>query len=628
MMQILAGMYARDNDNKNTKRSKSEQRMLTSLTSSVLPVIVSHPLWTLPTSLQDETRIILSKPSNSEVPKYSTETMRCNAVLLCTLMGFISQASYSLGEDMRSNLPIILLPLLERASGIGNHPSVQTCAFEAISDIALSAGYSDIFSLLTSNFDYIMDHISLQLKKHSKERTPVSRSLMGVVDVVLRSVIRNRNDDGSNVAIVGHTLQCLLSYSDRVNDPTVSRIQTFDTICVLRSINEFMESSIDAQIKCNHDLVPLKSEDDGYDWLKKLDIELERNSEEYYDGDFYENTFNDDDVADVDEEPPPLATGCGSHDDVLDTTFVKEIASINEVLKRCSYLLCHPNLHMQVLCSVTLLSGFKSLGKIGAYRKSLRGESASNPLLPAIAEYWPSIVARLRSTSSDLHSKKMMSRSDLSIRQIMATDQDESRSETSLIVLLSKLLEIVSELCSISDGFFAGRFECDVYPILAKLLGDCIPEEMQMMTRDRSQSSSFGERRHSALSPILKCLKSVFQTSCRSALAGLISSCGTILLPLLSCKGQVGDDAMDVLKTMLTVDCDILWRPIHRLSGEPFPFNPMRHLDKSMDQPNDDCTVVCKKSALQFKAESCAIMSERAKELLLFIDKLPEQYIF
>jgi hypothetical protein len=390
-----------------------------------------------------------------------------------------------------------------------------------------------------------------------------------------------------------------------------------------------MESSIDAQIKCNLDLVPLKSDDDGYDWLKKLDFELERNSEENYHGDFYENAFNDDDdVADVGEEPPPLANGESVNNyDVSDSTFVHEIASINEILKRCAYLLCHPNLHMQVLCSVTLLSGFKSLGKIGAYRKALRGESASNPLLPAIAEYWPSIVSRLRSTSSELHSKKMMSRSDLSIRQMMTTDQDESRSETSLIVLLSKLLEIVSELCSISDGFFAGRFESDVYPVLAKLLGDCIPEEMVMMEQKLSQTSSFGEERHSLLNPILTCLNCVFQTSCKSVLAGLISSCGTILLPLLSCKGRVGDDAMDVLKTMLKVDCDILWRPIHRLSGEPFPCNPMRHLDKSMDQPNDHCTVVCRKSALKFKPESCTIMSERAKDLLLFINELPEQNI-
>lgn len=279
---------------------------------------------------------------------------------------------------------------------------------------------------------------------------------------------------------------------------------------------------------------------------------------------------------------------------------------------------------------MTLLSGFKSLGKIGLYRKSLRGESASNPLLPAIAEYWPAIVARLRSTSSELHSKKMMSRSELSLRQIMATDQDESRSEASLIVLLTKLLEIVSELCSMSDGFFASRFETDVYPILTTLLGHCIPEEIERVASDKPQSYSFGEKRHSALSPILQCLKSVFQTSCKSALAGLISSCGTILLPLLSCQGQYGDDVVEVLKTMLQVDCDILWRPIHRLSGEPFPCHPIRQFDKSADPPDADCDVVCRKPTLDvhYKTEACTIMSERAKDLLLFINQLPEQNIY
>jgi hypothetical protein len=51
------------------------------------------------------------------------------------------------------------------------------------------------------------------------------------------------------------------------------------------------------------------------------------------------------------------------------------------------------------------MAGFHSLGMVGTIRRQLYGEFAvSNSLLPAIAEFWPSILARLQSASMSLTS--------------------------------------------------------------------------------------------------------------------------------------------------------------------------------------------------------------------------------
>ena len=604
--------------------------IIASLASSVLPVVVSHPLWTLPTSLPDGIHSAVPSTCNSEAPKFTnTMLIRSNAALVCSLMMFMNQMSLTLGKEMCLNIPMVILPLLERASAIGNHSTVQTSAFETLSELALCTGCSDIFSLLTANFDYIMDQVYLQLQRHSKDRTPVSRALMGAVAVVLQIVVRDNAFDQAYVPIVCRVLNCVLNYSDRVSNPKASYTITFDTVCVLRSINAFMESSIDAQNPTSA-CPGSASLEEQPDWLARLDIELEMNSAGCFDDDD-ESPFieqNDHDAVESQEQPPSPTTEWDTGNGSCSIDCTKEILAINAILKRCTYLLCHPDLHMQVLCCETVLSGLKSLGKIGSYRKLLHGESTSNPLLPAIAEHWSSISGRLQSTSSQLHSNKTMSRSELSIRHMMAKDQVESLSEASLIVLLSKLLEIVSELCFISDGFFTDRFESNVFPILAILLGDSIPAEMNSLLKNEPQSSSFWESRRTVLGPVLQCIKSVFRSSCKDALAGLISSIGTILLPLLSCEGDLGDSVVDVLKALAEVDCDNLWRPIHKLSREPFPINPLGHIGNLNSEPYVGSTVVCcVKPPMKFRTDSSKIMAQRATNLLEFMRQLPEQDI-
>jgi len=614
--EIFAGMCCRTNKTiANDKQSTGDYRVLSSLVSAVLPIAASHPLWTLPTVLPDEVSTGTLNRSISD-KSHSTDTMRINSVLVCLLMGFVSRSAQCLEKDMRQNLSTILLPLLEKASAIGNHSSVQVCSFETISLVAVSSGYVDIFSLLRDNLDYIMDHISLKLRRHSKERSPASRSLMGVIAVVLRCIIRNDTVDQSHVPIIGHMLTCILNHFDRLNNPTMSQIQSLDTLCVFQSINIFMESSVEARTKSylQHSSNKSEQHESLNNGLGVLELETKPTQQ-----------LEDDDespsIRTSDDDESKLQTSAGNSSNRKRTNFAQEIAAINGVCKRCIYLICHPDLRMIILSIDTLLSGFRSLGKIGTYLRSIQGESASNPLLPAIAEYWPSISVRLKETSSKLHSKKFLSRAELSIRHMMAADQDKRPSDASLIVLLSKLLEMVSELCTISDGFFAHRYESDVYPILATILGDSIPVELN--TSDKIKPQVASQKKNSAIDPVLQCIKLVYQSSCKDALASLIPSCGTILLPLLAHKAKLGDEVMGVLKVMLRVDHTSLQIPIQKLSGKQFTSNALDQCVGSKEI-GDDCIVI-KKPPFKSKQVCTIVMARRAQELLDFIDELPIQ---
>ena len=611
--ELLRGLCGSNDDARNSpKLSKSNLRILSSLASSVLPVIVSDPLWTLPTSLDsDARRPSTGGPRNEGLGKAgSIAILNSNAIMISVLMGFICQFTRALGDDIKLQLPIILFPLLGRASPVGNHSSVQRAAFKSLWEISTTIDYKDISSLLSSNYDYLADVISSRLRKCAREQTLMGRSLMGVVDVILQSLVHNLGPASSApVAMVGHMLNCLLNHYDRQSYMT--SLSIFDTVSVFRSMISFMDASIDLYVSngLNDSALKTSHDEEKDDWFERLDFELNAQSAGYADSD----CGGFDELGPTDEEASPVVN---NHDDEEEIDFVQEIGAINCILSRCCYLLGYADLQIQVLCCETILSGFQSLGKIGAFRKRLRGESASNPLLPSIADFWPSIIARLRSASASLASVNRISRSDLSIRHKMATDQEEGPSKASLEVLITKLILIISEFCCSSDGFFADRYENDTYPIIAKLMQDLLPKSEGVL-----------DRKHSLLLPILRCFECSFDSGCRYGLAGLIPSAGTMIFPLLSFNGPIGDAAMDAVKAMLTVDCDALWRGLHALSGRSFPCNPLNSAATRRIEPSSK-SVTAVTVARSHRTQGCDdISSLKAGELLDFIDGLPEEHL-
>lgn len=627
--ELLRGLLklGQDVDARITPTPSKRTHVLTSLASSVFPVIVSDPLWNLPTALEGEPKTTKS-PSFSnknamiermggglrECENSSIKSINANAILLCTLIGFISQFARVLGKDIKLHLPIILLPLLERASGIGNHAYVQNCAVTSLGVVSESADCSGVYCFVATNFDYLLDAVSIRVRKYAKERSTLPRSMMGVIDLVLRSAICS-GTMGSHLSIVDHMLTCLLNYFDRQYDAVLSQQSYLDTICVFRSIISFVDESITEQtgsISLSTCLDLNKHVNEVNGWVHRLDDELKLGPTVY--------------LSDGDGGPVDQANNCqededGSPNDNDDHTtkhkkidYTEEIRTVNAVLSRCSYLISSDILKIQMLGCEPILAGFRCLWKIGTLRTSQQGESASNPLLPAIAQLWPTIIRRLRAASSLYASLRRKPQHNLPLRHAIAKDQDFSSAQT-CAALISKYLEIIAELCNISDGFFSDRFENDVYPILARLLES--DERGNLLLEDCRHSLS--AKPHSFLLSVLLCLKLTFESSCGRDLAGLIPSSGSMILPLLS-DDHIGDAAVETIKAMLKVDSDALWRGLHKLSARSFPCNPLHRI---LPTTSDELLVSPSQHGLH--KDVCITAIRNAEKLLSFIDSLAEQ---
>ncbi|KAL9188081.1 hypothetical protein ACHAXT_006459 [Thalassiosira profunda] len=594
--------------------SKSYLRILSSLASSVLPAIVADPLWTLPTVFESNaSRGAEQSSSFSNGGAPSVAVMHSNAILISSLMSLISQFAHSLGSDIGLHLPTILLPILERSSPVGNHTSVQRAAFSLLWEISLGTGCKDVSSLLASNVDYLMDAISLRLRKHAREQSRMGRSLLGVVDVILRSLVYSRDvssNEGSggssvvaHVITVVHMLDRLLDHFDR--QTYVTAFTLFDTVGVFRSMCSFMDESIDANIESNvKSSTPPSPSQEEDKWFNRLDFEL--NVESGGDEEGPDDAF-DEPIANQEAGPPKVG------DDETNSVLSNEIKATNSILKRCCYLLGYGDLRIQTICCDTILCGFQALGKVGSFRRTALGVSASNPLLPSIAEFWPSIVAQLRTASASLESVNRISRSDLTLRHAMAADQERGPSKAGLEHLIAQLLRIVSELCASSDGFFVDRFENDAFPVLAGLVQDCHSSDVQ------SRSHSAAQQKHTLLLSILECFQRTFESSCGSGLAHLVPAAGTMLFPLLAYGDPVGEAALAAVKAMLTVDSDSLWHGLHKLSPFPFPCNPLGS-NKGVSP--------CSKSIVAVAGDRRdRTLSQRAGELLDFAERLPEQSV-
>ena len=253
------------------------------------------------------------------------------------------------------------------------------------------------------------------------------------------------------------------------------------------------------------------------------------------------------------------------------------------------------------------------------------------------------------------------------------TQRGGSRAEDTGIkrIFLSKLFELIGTMCECSGDFFADRFRNDVWPVMARhlehlltqlqrqrdaqtLSGNAMSQEITHVTLSRRHrlplslsaknenstlplsmktrpSFEIGDTERQLILSILKCLDRVLQQKeCGKAVATLLGSIGFTLLPLLDIKEQakIQDLAMDCIRNIILIDCDVLKRPLLELSGIRVPSCPLKF---GIDRHNP-----WEKTALQENSDdNCSpsrfgginTIIDRCHELLAFADTLPEQSI-
>jgi len=230
--------------------------------------------------------------------------------------------------------------------------------------------------------------------------------------------------------------------------------------------------------------------------------------------------------------------------------------------------------------------------------------------------------------------------------------QRDSEDTATKVVFLANLIGLVATLCECSGDFMADRFRNDVWPVMGRQLQYLIQKGLMKSAPVREMKSSLvlpdsksgpeqstsprwsDSERQLALS-ILQCLNRVFlQEECGKALEVILPTAGSMLLPLLDVEleFQVGALTMDCLKSMLQIDCDVLWRPLLELSGGISPCPLRIHPDdskchvgpiSSLDtRTNDE-----KKGPSELSDKGSHLLASRCQELLDYVDTLPEQSV-
>jgi hypothetical protein len=244
---------------------------------------------------------------------------------------------------------------------------------------------------------------------------------------------------------------------------------------------------------------------------------------------------------------------------------------------------------------LTQLISFKQRGDPGDPKIT----SIGNPLMQSIHKYWPSVQIRFESATT-LFMKSLEANSDMATRHVAS--------------LLSRILDVIASISDVCGDFIVDRFLSGIWPYLTRIFVHLLPKIEHVDKNSKlPASSSFSKFESVLLTSMLNCIKSIYSSKDSVALSESASTVGIMLLPLLSQQNDIGKVTMDVMETLLQLDCDCLWRALHSASGKAFKTRHLLGRQSLGKKIQTDSQSVDK------------TLANRADTLIAFINALPEQ---
>jgi hypothetical protein len=186
---------------------QKRRRRLQSLAQAILPIVVSDPLWNLPTLLHNvdyhsgierssvsaQNLIQSGAVDDLMVNTVSASALKGNAALVCSLIGIVSTTVELLSNDTHSFLPVILYPLSEKASS-QNHSQVQHSATISLHQVAVACEMGSIKNLVHQNFDYLFGVMLSRTGLPGGHQTGDGTGFPTIVPSIVQIVLRNAVD--------------------------------------------------------------------------------------------------------------------------------------------------------------------------------------------------------------------------------------------------------------------------------------------------------------------------------------------------------------------------------------------------------------------------------------------------
>ena len=607
--QALVG-FTGSNYGKGNEERRTRKRVK-ALAAALIPLLVDSPLWILPT-VHEAAGTGTQTIADSSV---SVEALRGNAAMLCSLLTFIGTMVHALGSDIALSTPLLLYPLFERCS-VHNHSRVQAAAQSVIEAIAKASRSKTVNELVSSNFDYLFGSLQSKLRNFAVLAIHGSK-VLGYLSAIAKSIlnsgmaqpsnrkpvnIRRSLESRNNATIIIKTAKDITVLFDR----SVLKVGESHDVNYLLDLIDFYDGSLlcimdsfgltpkTVETRKHHGGVPDRP------WMALMKpFSLTGTSP----GGRLEITR---DASDSEEK---------THMNIDISS--SELVYVTMVLARCGYLISHPTLTLRVSSCKVLSMAFAFLGFIADnYVKDEdkeAGEHPGNAIYRQISDSWPAIQSRLEALSNEFCDSQRSTSLLLRVSNALPTPYSSSN-----LLFLSTLFDLVGAMAYSSGSFMWGRLEGEVWPLCACIL------ETRLQERRTSSSVITDEKapvsdKNKLLRSLLSLYTKVFRNpELAERAASSIPTIGTMILPFISDEDPIGETAMETMKAMLCIDCDVLWRSLLSTSGRGLPSNPY---DESEIPQRQESEVVVQ------EASQGSLLQKRAQELLDFANALPEQNI-
>mmetsp|Transcript_35098 Transcript_35098/g.85022 ORF Transcript_35098/g.85022 Transcript_35098/m.85022 type:complete len:551 (-) Transcript_35098:1121-2773(-) len=530
-----------------------------------------------------------------------------NTCVLALVLRVASTFFNVLGRDSGIFAQVMLCPIIEKASQ-RNNAMVNTTAKDAALTLAKACGLPTLSDLLQKNLTIVLDGLRTRFQSLSCTMMSNEQFLRDAMQT-LQWLLLHTNASKEGTRGLADLLSFLEGKIDRLAIHSPLSALTFQDMAALhRTYFEYLGGSF-SENDCESARASATLNQTSIPWLSALSP--------------YENSSKSMFQRKSVFEQIPLL----QYSEIC----IDDFKLISKIISRENYILSNCSLVVQVSACTALSSAYRVLalffnGTVSGQQSGADDNVVENAIHKQAAMSWPCTKARLHSLTEDVLRSKKVNISTIACESPVAS-QDLATS----LYSLAALFELITVLCECCGNFMTFRFTEDVWPAIARYLGFIIQRESRYsetfpIPTDLHDENILWEaeicdisdpERHLIVS-MLDCLGRVYRVLDLSE--DILSAAAISFLPFLdTCHfgPVIGEKAMLAMKRLADSNCDALWRPLLKLMGSeipPFPIGltGLAHLTTvDMRSPSD-----------------VTVLPEKAAELLIYINSLPEQVVF
>jgi hypothetical protein len=627
----------------NLKRLK----YIESLSKAILPIIVSDELWKLPTTHEcakllgatintssshanifNSSEAVINLTSNKgaslKATQYipiltsstaTTDALVANSMLQTCLLDTILSISSILQDQFRQFIPSLLYPLLSKISDL-NSPSVRSASSATIASIAKSSNYTSPEVMLSCNFAYLMEIMTIELKNPTHNGTDFFSQSYCFYS--LHSVIKNIIDYEGEDHIEPQLLETrillivtLLStmgmwFNRNFKKSTEGLLRSIVVPLSLVRVYHSTFKQLNLLIRDDKSEGKSSRSEVGFKWEKLLvefqmihNLESETvrradDSKKKKSNQISLNTLKSliscaDEVLQINTlllSLPDLKLQCESLD------LIKQIYQLLATIQNVAQVRSHMKiLFRDYQLVLTITSWIESQGNQSSAEDQL--VDIGNPLLQHAHRYWLSLQSNLKSAvDSYLHRDAHF-------------ETESARGH--LAALISSLISVISTLSDYCAEFLAEKVQKDIFPLFFQMLDTIFKG---------SNDFTLAENDQDVLVSVAICLTKMFSKyETGVALQATIPPLSAMILPFLGFGDIVGQKVFETMQAILAVNSDFTLRSLYHLSCTRFPERPLLHQPtiREDNTPQDECNVILRKRCL---------------DLIRFIESGPELSLY